>query len=240
MPLPKITTSQYELVLPSTGKKIKYRPFLVREEKFLSWPLESEDTNQITTAVKQVLKECVIGRVKIEELPSFDIEYLFLNIRGKSVGETVDIIVTCGDDGETQINVSLAIDNIKVQKDPEHTRDLELGEGYTLRMKYPTMGQFIDTNFNVRNGDENEVEKSFDIICSCIEQVYNEEDMWSASECSKKELREWVESLTSEQFKKIERFFETMPKLRHEIKVMNPNTKKENTVVLEGLSSFFA
>ena len=190
--------------------------------------------------VKQVLKECVIGRVKIEELPSFDIEYLFLNIRGKSVGETVDIIVTCGDDGETQINVSLAIDNIKVQKDPEHTRDLELGEGYTLRMKYPTMGQFIDTNFNVRNGDENEVEKSFDIICSCIEQVYNEEDMWSASECSKKELREWVESLTSEQFKKIERFFETMPKLRHEIKVMNPNTKKENTVVLEGLSSFFA
>jgi len=240
MPLPKITTSQYELVLPSTGKKIKYRPFLVREEKILILALESEDTNQITTAVKQVLKECVIGRVKIEELPSFDIEYLFLNIRGKSVGETVDIIVTCGDDGETQINVSLAIDNIKVQKDPEHTRDLELGEGYTLRMKYPTMGQFIDTNFNVRNGDENEVEKSFDIICSCIEQVYNEEDMWSASECSKKELREWVESLTSEQFKKIERFFETMPKLRHEITVMNPNTKKENTVVLEGLSSFFA
>ena len=227
-------------MLPSTGKKIKYRPFLVREEKILILALESEDTNQITTAVKQVLKECVIGRVKIEELPSFDIEYLFLNIRGKSVGETVDIIVTCGDDGETQINVSLAIDNIKVQKDPEHTRDLELGEGYTLRMKYPTMGQFIDTNFNVRNGDENEVEKSFDIICSCIEQVYNEEDMWSASECSKKELREWVESLTSEQFKKIERFFETMPKLRHEIKVMNPNTKKENTVVLEGLSSFFA
>lgn len=240
MPLPKITTSQYELVLPSTGKKIKYRPFLVREEKILILALESEDTNQITTAVKQVLKECVIGRVKIDELPSFDIEYLFLNIRGKSVGETVDIIVTCGDDGETQINVSLAIDNIKVQKDPEHTRDLELGEGYTLRMKYPTMGQFIDTNFNVRNGDENEVEKSFDIICSCIEQVYNEEDMWSASECSKKELREWVESLTSEQFKKIERFFETMPKLRHEITVMNPNTKKENTVVLEGLSSFFA
>lgn len=240
MPLPKITTSQYELVLPSTGKKIKYRPFLVREEKILILALESEDTNQITTAVKQVLKECVIGRVKIEELPSFDIEYLFLNIRGKSVGETVDIIVTCGDDGETQINVSLAIDNIKVQKDPEHTTDLELGEGYTLRMKYPTMGQFIDTNFNVRAGDENEVERSFDIICSCIEQVYNEEDMWSASECSKKELREWVESLTSEQFKKIERFFETMPKLRHEITVMNPNTKKENTVVLEGLSSFFA
>ena len=240
MPLPKITTSQYELVLPSTGKKIKYRPFLVREEKILILALESEDTNQITTAVKQVLKECVIGRVKIEELPSFDIEYLFLNIRGKSVGETVDIIVTCGDDGETQINVSLAIDSIKVQKDPEHTTDLELGEGYTLRMKYPTMGQFIDTNFNVRAGDENEVERSFDIICSCIEQVYNEEEMWSASECSKKELRELLESLTSEQFKKIERFFETMPKLRHEITVMNPNTKKENTVVLEGLSSFFA
>jgi hypothetical protein len=240
MPLPKITTSQYELVLPSSGKKIKYRPFLVREEKILILALESEDTNQITTAVKQVLKECVIGRVKIEDLPSFDIEYLFLNIRGKSVGESVDIIVTCGDDGETKINVSIPIDKIEVEKHPDHSRDLELGQGYILRMKYPTMGQFIDTNFSVRSGDDSEVERSFDIICSCIEQVYTEEDMWTASECSKKELREWVESLTSEQFKKIEKFFETMPKLRHEIKVMNPNTKKENTVVLEGLSSFFA
>jgi|TARA_B100000902_G_scaffold240702_1_gene227979 hypothetical protein len=240
MPLPKITTSQYELVLPSSGKKIKYRPFLVREEKILILALESEDTNQISTAVKQVLKECVIGRVKIEDLPSFDIEYLFLNIRGKSVGESIDIVVTCGDDGETKINVSIPIDKVEVEKHPDHNRDLELGQGYVLRMKYPTMGQFIDTNFSVRSGDDSEVERSFDIICSCIEQVYTEEDMWTASECSKKELRDWVESLTSEQFKKIEKFFETMPKLRHEIKVMNPNTKKENTVVLEGLSSFFA
>lgn len=240
MPLPKITTSQYELVLPSTGKTIKYRPFLVREEKILILSLESEDTKQITNAVKQVLKDCVISRLKIEDLPSFDIEYLFLNIRGKSVGESVDIIVTCGDDGETQVPVSLPIDTIEVDRHPDHTQDLELGEGYVLRMKYPTMGQFIDTNFNVKSTEEDEVERSFNIICSCIEQVYNEEDMWSASECSKKELRDWVESLTSEQFKKIEKFFETMPKLRHEIKVINPKTKKENTVVLEGLSSFFA
>lgn len=165
---------------------------------------------------------------------------MFLNIRGKSVGESVDIIVTCGDDGETQVPVSLPIDTIEVDRHPDHTQDLELGEGYVLRMKYPTMGQFIDTNFNVKSTEEDEVERSFNIICSCIEQVYNEEDMWSASECSKKELRDWVESLTSEQFKKIEKFFETMPKLRHEIKVINPKTKKENTVVLEGLSSFFA
>tara|TARA_B100001142_G_C14344535_1_gene659366 strand:+ start:1374 stop:2096 length:723 start_codon:yes stop_codon:yes gene_type:complete len=240
MPLPKITTSQYELVLPSSGKKIKYRPFLVREEKILILALESEDTNQISIAVKQVLKECVIGRVKIEDLPSFDIEYLFLNIRGKSVGESIDIVVTCGDDGETKINVSIPIDKIQVEKHPDHNQDLELGQGYILRMKYPTMGQFIDTNFSVRSVDDSEVERSFDIICSCIEQVYTNDDAWVASECSKKELRDWVESLTSEQFKKIEQFFETMPKLRHEIKVMNPNTKKENTVVLEGLSSFFA
>ena len=240
MPLPKITTSQYELKLPSTGKTVKYRPFLVKEEKILILALESKDQRQITNAVKQVLKECVLTRgVKIDNLPSFDIEYLFLNIRGKSVGESIELIVTCGDDGVTQVKTTVHIDEVEVKTDPNHTSEIILGEGYKLKMKYPSLSQFIEVNFGSDEDDVNEVDRSFDIIASSIEMVYNDEDMWAASDCTKKELVEWVESLTSEQFKKIETFFDTMPKLTCDIKVKNPNTKKENTVTLEGLSDFF-
>jgi len=239
MPLPKITTSQHELILPSTGKPIKFRPFLVREEKILILALESQDQKQITNAVKQVLKECILTRgVKLEELPSFDIEYIFLNIRGKSVGETVDIIVTCGDDGKTTVPTTIFIDDIKVETDPDHSTDIQLGD-YTLRMKYPTLTQFIETNFGF-NKERNDVEASFDIVASCIDMVFNKDEMWSASECTSKELKDWIDGLTSEQFKKIENFFKTMPKLTHTVKVINPKTGNENTVVLEGLTDFFA
>ena len=239
MPLPKISTSQHELILPSTGKKIKFRPFLVREEKILILALESQDQKQISNAVKQVLKDCIITRgIKVDTLPSFDIEYIFLNVRGKSVGEQIEIIVTCGDDGETQVPVSIAIDEVQVKTDPNHTPEIQLGEGYTLKMKYPSLNQFLEDNFSEE--DESGVEKSFQIIASAIDTVYNEENVWGAADCTKKELVEWLESLTSEQFKKIESFFETMPKLTHEITVTNPKTGKDNTVVLEGLSDFFA
>ena len=239
MPLPKITTAQYELILPSTGKTVKYRPFLVREEKVLILSLETEDQKQISNAVKQVLNECVLTRgVKIDSLPSFDIEYLFLNIRAKSVGETIELVVTCGDDGVTEVPVSVSIDDIEVIKSEDHSVDVELADGYTVKMKYPSLNQFIETNFNKK--DDDAVEKSFEIVASSIDMVYNDEEMFSASECTKKELKEWVESLTSEHFQKIEKFFETMPKLQHTIKVVNPNTDKENTIVLEGLSDFFA
>ena len=238
MPLPKITTSEHELVLPSNGKTVKYRPFLVKEEKILILALEGANQKEITNAVKQVIKACVITRgIKIEQLPAFDIEYLFLNIRAKSVGESIDLLVTCGDDGKTEVAVNVPINDIQVVKSEEHSTDIEIGGGYTVKMKYPSLNQFIETNFTE---DTDTVEQSFSIISSCIDMVYNDEEMFTAAECTKKELKEWVESLTSAQFAKIEKFFETMPKLQHTLKVVNPNTKKENTVVLEGLTDFFA
>ena len=238
MPLPKISTPTYELVLPSTGKKVKYRPFLVREEKILILALESENTKQITTAIKSILKECISTRgVKVDDLPTFDIEYLFLNIRGKSVGEALDLMVTCPDDGETQVPVKIFIDEIQVQKDSKHTQDIKLDDTLTLRMKYPSLNQFIQNNFDFSEDDS--VDASFNIISSCIDQVYNEDESWAASDCTKKELKEWVETLNTNQFKEVESFFTTMPKLSHTVKVKNPKTKVENDITLEGLTSFF-
>mgnify|MGYP001483220379 CR=1 FL=1 len=240
MPLPKISTSQHELTLPSTGKTIKFRPFLVREEKILILALESQNPKQISNAVKQVLKDCIITRgIKVDTLPSFDIEYIFLNVRGKSVGEQIEIIVTCGDDGETQVPAFINIDEVEVKTDPNHSQEIQLGEGYTLKMKYPSLNQFLEDNFS-DDEDDGGVEKSFQIIASSIDMVYSDDNVWAAKECTKKELVEWLESLTSEQFKKIENFFETMPKLTHDIVVTNPKTGKDNPVTLEGLSDFFA
>ena len=238
MPLPKISTPTYELVIPSTGKNIQSRPFLVKEEKVLIVAMESEDTRSIANAVKDVIKNCIITRgVKVEELSTFDIEYLFLNIRGKSVGEEVEVLVTCPDDGVTKVPLTIALDEIQVQFDEEHSRDIKLDDALTLRMRYPSMEEFIKNNFAV---SDISVDDTFEMITSCIEQVYNEEESWSAKDCSKKELKEFVEQLSSKQFKEIENFFGTMPKLSHKISVLNPNTEVESEVVLEGLASFFA
>ena len=239
MPLPKISTPLYELQLPSNGKKIKYRPFLVREEKVLILALEGGDNKSITNAVKKILKDCISTRgVKIEELPTFDIEYLFLNIRGKSVGEALDLIVTCPDDNETTVPVKVYIDEIGIQINDQHKKDIVLNSNLTLRMKYPSMNEFIANNFEI-SGDVDQLDQSFDIIASCIDMVYNDEESWAASDCTKKELKEWLQDLNSKQFKELETFFETMPKLSHTLKVTNPNTKVESEIVLEGLASFF-
>ena len=238
MPLPKISTPTYELVLPSTGKKIKYRPFLVREEKILILALESEDETQIANAVKKTLKDCIQTRgVKVESLPTFDIEYLFLNIRGKSVGEAVDLIITCPDDGETTVPVKVYIDEINVVKEENHTPDIDLDGSLTLRMKYPSLNEFVSNNFSF--DDAEDLDKSFEIIASCIDVIFNADEAWSTSDVTKKELLSWMDGLNSAQFKKIEEFFTTMPKLAHTIKVTNPNTKVESSIVLEGLQSFF-
>ena len=238
MPLPKIATPIYELELPSTQKKIRYRPFLVKEEKVLIIAMESEDQKQITTAIKNVISNCILTKgIKVEQLSTFDIEYLFLNIRGKSVGETVDVLITCPDDGETQVETTIDLDAIKVQVDPEHSRDIKLDENLTMRMKYPSLDEFIKSNFSLDDGMG--VDESFQLIASCVEQIYNEEESWSASDCTKKEMVSFIEELSSKQFKEIEKFFETMPKLSHTIKVKNPKTEVESEVVLEGLSSFF-
>jgi hypothetical protein len=241
MPLPKISTPTYELVLPSTGKTIKYRPFLVKEEKILILALESQSTKEITNAIKQVLKDCIVTKgIKVEELPTFDIEYIFLNVRGKSVGESLDLIITCGDDGETQVPITVFIDQIKVEEDPEHKRDIQLDTDLVLRMKYPSLDQFIKTNFDFSaEQSSSSIDRSFDIISSCIDVIFNAEESWSAADSTKKELTDWIETLTPNQFKEIEKFFDTMPRLSHTVKVINPKTKVESDVTLEGLTSFF-
>lgn len=238
MPLPKIATPTYELEIPSIKKTVKYRPFLVKEEKILILAQESEDPKQIADAVKTVISDCIITRgVKVDKLATFDIEYLFLNIRGKSVGETVDVLITCPDDMVTQVPVTISLDDINVEISPEHSRDIVLDDNLTLRMRYPSIEEFIKNNFT---DEDVSVDDTFELICSCIEQVYSEEESWSAGDFTKKELKEFVEQLTSKQFKQVEKFFDTMPKLSHKIKLKNPETGVESEVVLEGLTSFFA
>jgi hypothetical protein len=209
MPLPKIATPTYELELPSTGKTIQYRPFLVKEEKLLVIALESEDTKQITTAIKAVLRNCILTKgVKVEALPTFDIEFLFLNIRGKSVGEDLEVNILCPDDGKTSVPVSINLDDIVVQKSENHTNQIKLDTKIMMEMKYPSLDEFIKNNFDFN--DTNQMDQSFKLIASCIDKIYTEDDVGA-----------------------------TMPKLSHTIKVTNPETKVESDVVLEGLASFF-
>jgi len=239
MPLPKISTPTYELELPSTNETIKFRPFLVKEEKLLVLALETEDTKQITNAIKTVIKNCIETKgIKVEALPTFDIEYLFLNIRGKSVGEDVEVNIICPDDGETTVSVKINIDEIKVQKNDNHSTKVKIDDEIMMEMKYPSLEQFIKSNFDFN--DNNAIEQSFDLISSCIDKIYTEEEVWTSSDVTKKEINDFLETMNSSQFKSIEKFFETMPKLSHKIKVKNPNTKVESEVVLEGLSSFFS
>lgn len=241
MPLPKVATPTYELNLISNGKTIKYRPFLVKEEKVLIIALESQDQKEITNAVKQVLQNCVLTRgVKIDSLPSFDLENLFLNIRSKSVGETVEVMVTCLDDQETRVPHTVKISEVRVEVPEDHSDTIQIDDNISVKMKYPSLQEFIDNNFDLTGaGSEDTVKKTFEIIASCIESVYTEEESWAASDCTKKELIEWVETLDSSQFKKIENFFNTLPKLVYRNKVKNPKTGVENDVVIEGLSNFF-
>ena len=236
MPLPKISTPTYDLTVPSTGKNIKFRPFLVKEEKILIIAMESQSDKQIAQAVNDVLSNCILTKgVKVNDLSTFDIEYLFLNIRGKSVGESVDVMITCPDDNETKVPVQINLDDIQIVKNDNHQRDIPLDDNLTMRMKYPAMGEFVKNNFSV----DMQVDDTFDLVCSCIEQVFSEEESWAASDCTKKELHEFLEQLDSGQFKKIEQFFETMPKLSHTLNVTNPNTKVVNKIKLEGLNAFF-
>ena len=238
MPLPKIATPTYELTLPSTGKAVQYRPFLVKEEKLLVIALESEDNKQITTAIKAVLKSCVLTKgIKVESLPTFDIEYLFLNIRGKSVGEELDVNIVCPDDEETEVAVKIYLDDIQVQRSEEHSNKIKLDDNFMMEMKYPSLDEFIKSNFDFN--DKNQMDQSFQLIASCINKVYSEDEAWATADCTKKEVNEFLESMNSTQFKEIEEFFTTMPKLSHTIKVTNPNTKVESDVVLEGLAAFF-
>ena len=238
MPLPKIATPTYELELPSSGETIKYRPFLVKEEKLLVIALESEDNKQITNAIKVVLKNCILTKgIKVETLPTFDIEYLFLNIRGKSVGEDIEVNLICPDDKKTQVPVTISIDDVQIKRTEGHTNKIKLDSSLMMEMKYPSLAEFIKNNFDFK--EDSVMDQSFELIASCIDKIYNEEEVWTAADCTKKEISAFLESMNSSQFKEIEKFFETMPKLSHKVNITNPNTKVESEVVMEGLSSFF-
>ena len=240
MPLPKIATPSYELELPSTGKTIQYRPFLVKEEKLLVIALESQDTKQITNAIKAVIRSCVLTKsVKVEDLPTFDIEYLFLNIRGKSVGEDIDVKIICPDDEETEVNVNVNLDDIQIQKSENHSNKISLDKNLMMELKYPSLNEFVKSNFDPNDLNRSAMDQSFDLISTCIDKIYDQDEVWVAADCTKKEIKDFIESMNSAQFKQIENFFETMPKLSHTIKVINPKTKVESEVVLEGLASFF-
>ena len=242
MPLPKINTPTYELTLPSNRKKVRYRPFLVREEKILVLALESEDQKQITDAIIQIIGDCLITKnIDVTKLPTFDIEYLFLNVRSKSVGESVEVNITCPDDGKTKVETSINIDDIKVVKSKDHKLIVKLDEKYSMKLKYPSLDQFIENNFDFEMAEPNEsVSAAMSMLSSCIDMIYDEEESWDASESTKEELDEFIDQLNTKQFQEVEEFFKTMPKLSHTLKVTNPQTGVESEVVLEGLASFFS
>ena len=238
MPLPKISTPTYELEIPSTKKKIRYRPFLVKEEKILIIAMESQSDTEIANAVKDVLSTCILTKgVKVDTLSTFDIEYLFLNIRVKSVGEDVEVLVTCPDDNKTKVPVRINLDDIKIITHDDHKRDIKLDDSLLMRMRYPSINEFIKSNFSTSEGKS---EDTFDLIISCIEQIFNDEESWSTSDCTKEEMNDFLDQLNSNQFKEIEKFFDTMPKLSHTLTVNNPNTKVKSDIKLEGLAAFFA
>jgi len=242
MPLPKINTPTYELTLPSNKKKVKYRPFLVREEKILVLALESEDQKQITDAIIQIIGDCLITKnIDVTKLPTFDIEYLFLNVRSKSVGETVEVNVTCPDDGKTKVETSINIDDIKVIKDKNHKFIVQLDDKYSMKLKYPTLDQFIENNFDFEMAEAKEsVSVAMSMLSTCIDMIYDDQESWDASESTKEELDAFIDQLNTKQFQEVEQFFKTMPKLSHTLKVKNPQTDVESEVVLEGLASFFS
>ncbi len=242
MTLPTISTPTYDLVLPSNGKKIKYRPFLVKEEKILILALETQSSTQIANAVKQVLKSCLLTKgVNVDKLPTFDIEYFFLNIRAKSIGESIKLVVTCSDDGETEVPVTIFVDEIEVKKHPDHKIDIVLDDK-TLRMKYPSLEEFVESNFEIDETEtpEQKVDRALKPIANCLDLLFNDDDAWDFSNYTEKEKIDFLGKLTSKQYKEVEKFFSTMPKLYHEIEVINPNTNVKNRVVLEGLKDFFA
>tara|TARA_B100000073_G_scaffold292887_1_gene256359 strand:- start:243 stop:953 length:711 start_codon:yes stop_codon:yes gene_type:complete len=234
MALPVLNNPNYEMELPSTGEKIEFRPFLVKEQKILMMAMESEDAKMQTKAVLDIIKNCTFGKLndKIDTLPTFDVEYMFLKLRAKSVGETVDITVTCQDDGETKVPVTINLDDINVIRTEGHDKVIMITDKIGLTMKYPTMDKLM--GYNLENLSS--MDSTFGIIKDCLENVFDEVEVHD--EMNQKELQEFIESMTTDQFQKITDFFTTMPKLKHTVKVTNPNTGKESEIVLEGMQSF--
>ena len=237
MALPKLTTPTYELEIPSTDEKIKYRPFLVKEEKILMMALESKSSGDITQAVKDIVSECTFNKVNIDLMPMFDVEYIFLNIRSKSVGEVSKLKILCPDDKKTYADVELDLNKVNVQVGEDHTNKIELGNGMGMIMKYPSIDSFKDSGIRDINASN-----MLEVISTCILQIYEEEGkkVYNSKDQTSKELPDFIEQLNTKQFKDVQKFFDTMPKLKHEITVKNPKTKIESKITLSGLNDFFA
>ena len=236
MSLPKIAKITHELIVPSTGKKVKFRPFLVKEEKVLILAQESGSQNEMISAIKQVIDACIQTRgFKVDDLSTFDVEYIFLAIRGRSVGSDVEVIITCPDDEKTKVPVTIHLDEVGVLFDDEHDPKIKLDDTYSVLMKYPSMDTLMNQDQNVVT-----VEASLSLIAECIDQIYTEDESWSAKDSTKEELIAWIEDLEPKNFAQLEKFFDTMPKLSHTVEVENPETGVTSEIVLEGLGSFFA
>ena len=236
MALPKLTTPTYELEIPSTDEKVKYRPFLVKEEKILMMALETKNESDIVQAVKDIVSSCTFNKVNLDAMPMFDVEYVFLNIRAKSVGEVSSFNVLCPDDGKTYAKCEVNLTDVKVQVEDDHTNKIELGNGMGMIMQYPTINSFAETGIKTITA-----ENMLEVISSCILQIYEEEGkkVYDPKDQTKKELTEFIEQLNTNQFKDVQKFFNTMPRLKHVVKVKNPKTKKESEITLTGLNDFF-
>ena len=237
MALPKLNTPTYELEIPSTDEKIKFRPFLVKEEKILMMALETKDNAQIVNAVKDIVSECTYNKLKINTMPMFDVEYIFLQIRSKSVGEVSKVKILCPDDKKTYTNVEIDLNEVKVQVEDEHTNKIELTDSMGMIMTYPNIDSFTENGIQDINASN-----MLDVIGTCILQIYEDkgEKVYEAKDQTKKELVEFIEQLNTKQFQDVQKFFDTMPRLKHTIKVKNPKTKKTSDVTLSGLNDFFA
>tara|TARA_Y100001936_G_C15997171_1_gene625758 strand:+ start:184 stop:897 length:714 start_codon:yes stop_codon:yes gene_type:complete len=236
MALPKLTTPTYELEIPSTDEKISYRPFLVKEEKILLMAMESGKNEDIVNAIKQIVSECTYNKLKLGTMPMFDIEYIFLNIRAKSIGEVSKLRVLCPDDQKTYADIEVNLEDVQVQVDDDHTNKIELTDSMGMIMTYPTIDSFMDTGL-----EKITASNMLEVIGSCILQIYenNGEKVYEAKDQTKKELNDFIEQLSSSQFKQVQKFYDTMPKLKHTIKVKNPKTKKTSEITLQGLNDFF-
>tara|TARA_B110000285_G_scaffold232280_1_gene302972 strand:+ start:732 stop:1445 length:714 start_codon:yes stop_codon:yes gene_type:complete len=237
MALPVLTTPTYELEVPSTGEKLKYRPFLVKEEKILLMALESADNAEIIQAIKTIVSECTFNKLGLGDMPIFDVEYIFLQIRSKSVGEVSNLRLLCEDDGKTYADIEINLSEIAVEVVENHTNKIELTDEMGIIMTYPTIDSYVNTGISTINTGN-----MLDVISSCILQIYDKkgEEVFEAKDQSKKELTDFIEQLNTQQFKDLQKFFDTMPKLTHTLIVENPKTKVKNKVILSGLSDFFA
>jgi len=238
MPLPKLSVPEYEMELPSTGEKIKYRPFLVREEKILFMAMESQDEKEMVSSVKTIIKNCTNLKRKVEDLATFEIEFLFLKIRAKSVGETSTFMITCPDDNETQVEVKVDLDDVGLETNENHSRKIMLDDSVGVLMKYPSLDTFVKLNLSEEEAPS--MDNMFELAATSVDQIFDGEEVWECKSTPKKEIMEFFESMNSAQFQKIQQFFETMPKLKKVLTVKNPKTEVESEVVLEGLAAFFA